>query len=367
MQHAALLKHGGQPPPWAEDFSAPLNPLGPPYTIADLLGECVKASVYTRYPSPDYRGLREAIAAFHGVDAGEVVVVNGAAEALTLIPAMLRARRLIVIEPSYGDHGVQARLWGVELRRVLVDPGTGSWLGQDVFHSLLVDHGIVLLTRPNNPVGYLVAPDIIYELAEKLSRRDSMLVVDEAFIDLAPGAEPLGLTDGLIVVRSFTKAFALPGIRLGYIYAEASLASRLRLMLQPWPVSSISSCVYSKLLSTTSVKNYLERARSLIAEEAPRIRSALSSMGLVAYPTSAPFILVRHRGLTHPGFQEELARRGVYVRDASSFYGLGPDYSRVSVRTPGHNDLLLKVFKMVVEEQWGLLQGLQPSRASSPS
>ena len=350
MQKEIELVHGGQAPPLAHDYSAPANPLGPPSFLGDVVEDCVSRRPFLRYPSPSYRELREAIAGFHGAEAGEIVVVNGSAEALALLPLLLRARRLVVIEPCFGDHGVQARSQGVELRRVLVGLGDSSItlpVPEEVAR-LAAENALVVLSRPNNPIGYLVPSDYVYELATRLSRRRSLLVLDEAFIDLAPGAERLGPGDGLVVVRSLTKTFATPGLRLGYVLAEQGLAKRLRLVLQAWPVGGLEECIYTELLLDERSRYYVARARMLVEEENPRLTALLRGLGLRVYPSQAPFLLVRHASLPHPLLQERLVRHGVYVRDASSFYGLDETFSRASVKTPGENDVLVKVFTRVL-------------------
>jgi len=351
LQQAAQLVHGGRAPPVAHDYSAPSNPLGPPPFLGDVLEECMGRRPHLRYPEPSYRELREAIAGFHGADAEEVVVVNGSAEALALLPPLLGARRLVVVEPCFGDHGVQARGWGIELRRVLVSLDSPAMLpSPGEVARLAGERALVVMSRPNNPVGYLAPADYVYELAGLLARRRSLLLLDEAFIDLSPGARRLGPGDGLVIVRSLTKTFATPGLRLGYVLAERGLAARIRLSLQAWPVGGIEDCVYTRLLLDGRSRGYVSRARILVADEGPRLAHALRGLGLTVYPSRAPFLLLRHRFLPHPALQERLLRRGVYVRDASSFYGLDEAFSRVSLRGPAENDVLVKVFSRVIGE-----------------
>lgn len=352
MQEACRLVHGGQAPPLAHDYSAPANPLGPPSFLGDVVEDCISRRPFLRYPPPSYRELKEAIASFHCTEAERVVVVNGSAEALALLPLLLRARRLVVIEPCFGDHEVQARSQGVELRRVLIrleDPHDTLPTPKEVAR-VAGENALVLLSRPNNPVGYLAPSDYVYELAKMLSQRRSFLVLDEAFIDLSPGAKRLDPAEGLIIVRSLTKIFATPGLRLGYVIAERGLAERLRLALQAWPVGSLETCIYTELLLDERSRHYVARARMLVGEENPRLTALLQGLGLRVYPSRAPFLLIRHEALKHPGLQERLVRHGVYVRDASSFYGLDKTFSRVSVKTPGENNVLIKVLAMVLGE-----------------
>jgi len=346
-----VRSHGGSPPPCCHDFSAPFNPLGPPPWLGDVLEECVGRREHLRYPGHGYEELREAIALFHGAEPGEVVVSNGAAEALALLPLLLRARRLVVVEPGFGDHAVQTPAAGLELARVAMarDPGGGFVLDAKGLVRMAGEGAVAVLSRPSNPTGYLAPRDLVLDAARRLAAEGSWLVVDEAFIDLSPGARPLEPGDGLIVVRSLTKTFASPGLRLGYVYAERRLARRLDAARQPWPVGGLEACVYAGLLVDPRSRGYVQRGRRVVEVEAERIRRVVERMGLRAYPTRAPFILVEHPQLPHPAMQEKLVAHGVYVRDASSFYGLGPGYSRVSIRTPGENDVLLRAMERALQ------------------
>lgn len=346
-----VRSHGGSPPPCCHDFSAPFNPLGPPPWLGEVLEECVGRREHLRYPSHGYEELREAIAWFHDAEPGEVVVSNGAAEALMMLPLLLRAKRLVVVEPGFGDHAVQAPAAGLELVRVAMARGSGGGFVFDAGDLVRAagEGAVAVLSRPGNPTGYLAPRDLVLDAARRLAAKGSWLVVDEAFIDLSPGARPLEPGDGLIVVRSLTKTFASPGLRLGYVYAERRLTRRLDAARQPWPIGGLAACVYARLLVDTRSRDYVQRGRRVVEVEAPRIRRALEQIGLRAYHTRAPFMLVEHPQLPHPAMQERLMTHGVYVRDASSFYGLGPGYSRVSIRTPGENDVLLRAMERALQ------------------
>jgi histidinol-phosphate aminotransferase/threonine-phosphate decarboxylase len=289
---------------------------------------------------------------FHSVDPEEIVVSNGAAEALMLLPLLLRARRLVVVEPGFGDHAVQAPATGLELARVVMyrDGSGGFTLDTDSIVKAASERAAVIVSRPNNPTGCLAPRDIFVDIARRLAVKGSWLIVDEAFIDLSPEAQRLEPSEGLIVVRSLTKTFATPGLRLGYVHAEKKLARRLDAARQPWPVGGLTACIYAKLLTDERSRDYVQRGRSIVEEESHRVRRAIERIGLRAYPTRAPFILVEHPQLPHPLMQEKLMGHGVYVRDASSFYGLGPGYSRISIRTPGENDVLLRSLENVLND-----------------
>ncbi len=344
--------HGGVAPPWAADYSAPGNPLGPPPWLGEVLEECIGRRVYLRYPDPGYRGLREAIASWHGVDAGEVVVLGGSAEGLAELPHLLRVAGVAALEPTFGDHGVHAAVLPGLVRLVAWRPvGMRYALDEAVAESALRGGWLVFTSNPNNPTGGVAPPSLLEDLGRLAAARRALLLVDEAFADLSPGYKPLQAAEGLALLRSLTKTFSTPGLRAGYLYAERRVAARIEASRQAWPVSSIAACVYEALLSEERGKWWASRARLLVSQEAPRLASEMRRLGLEAYEPRAPLILAKHPATPNPLFAELLAARGVYARDASSYHGLGPLYTRFAVRTPGENNALLKALRGVVERR----------------
>lgn len=350
MSSAARL-HGGNAPPGVLDFSAPANPLGTPSPAVGAIRDCVES--VARYPDPSYPRLRALASKLHGVNAEMVVPVNGAAEAYTLALAALKPRTVLVLEPSFGDHVLLEKAGVVDLVRLTVDLDAGNAL-VDVDAVVQAAQRapkpvVVVLSRPNNPVGYLLSKRALEDLHSRLPR-GVYLIVDEAFIDLCidPRSERLG---GWITVRSFTKSLAMPGLRLGYIASEdLNIVKLLDAVRQPWPVSSLAECVCGRLVDAVSeLYVILSAARKLVVAEAARLYGSFRRMGLTVYSGCAPYLLLHHTGHRHPKLQERLVRHGVYVRDASSFYGLGPYYSRVSIRLPRENDVLVEAFRAVIE------------------
>ncbi len=352
----SLRAHGGLPPTGAADFSAPFNPLGPPAWLAGLLQGAAPGSM-ARYPSHTLEGAREALASLHGgVESWMVIPTNGAAEALTLLLAALRPARIVVVEPTFGDTRLQAPAMGVEYEPVAMErAGQGFRIPLNSVCREARQGSLVMLSNPNNPTGHLEPPERLLELAECLEARGSLLVVDEAFIRLSdePEASLAGRAPGnVIVVSSLTKDLALPGLRLGYLVAhDPRAAERLEAARQPWPLNSLAALAAEALaLHRRELEAYLARARGIIRHSRTLLARGLEALGLEVYESRAPYILARHPGTPHPGLNSALHRRGFHVRDASSFHGLGPEYSRVSVRLPGEVEELLDALAEVLSE-----------------
>ncbi|MEB3806220.1 MAG: histidinol-phosphate aminotransferase family protein [Desulfurococcales archaeon] len=350
-----IRSHGGKPPRGVLDFSTPLNPLGPPPAIAEAISRLALDSGL-KYPDYSYKEFREAVANYYEIDPGLVVPLNGAAEALQLALTAFKPKTLVSIEPTFGDHGFTATRLGIPWITVPL----GRRRGEYVFDPSLVCSipgglrrgSLLLLSNPDNPTGSLASPKAIAEIAECME--GGVVLLDEAFMDLAPidGYSLLGRApDNIVVVRSLTKSLAVPGLRIGFAYTRDNrLAGFLEAARQPWNVNTLASRITVEALTIhrEETRGHIERARGLIRREAAWLGEALASLGVVAYRSMAPFILAYHPQARHPGLQAELNRRGVHVRDASSFTYLTPYHSRVSVRLRRENQVLLEAFKDVL-------------------
>ncbi len=347
-----VRSHGGRPPPGVMDFSTPLNPLGPPPPVVEAVRRlALEASL--KYPDYEYREFREAVASYYGLDPDGVIPLNGAAEALQLALAALKPRALVSVEPTFGDHGFTVTGLGIpwitlplrqQGRRYVFDPSAVCSIPR-----VLREGSLLLLSNPNNPTGSLARSEAVVEAAECMD--GGVVVLDEAFMDLAPreGYSLLGrASDNVVVVRSLTKSLAVPGLRVGFAYTENKrLAVLLEASRQPWNVNTLAAMIAVEALAVHSrdTREHSIKARELIESEAGWLRGRLEALGLVAYESWAPFILVYHPQARHPWLQVELNRRGVHVRDASSFTYLTPYHSRVSVRLRRENQALLEAFE----------------------
>jgi L-threonine-O-3-phosphate decarboxylase len=316
------------------DFSQNINPLGAPEGVL----EAARRALYEesgRYPDPDYTRLREALAAYLGVPPEKVVPTNGGAEALFLAALSARVEgKVLVLEPTFSEYAAAATAAGLEpLRRVARRPEDGFRLDPAALEDL-DDAGLVFMCNPNNPTGDALTRDEVLAVADRLRERGAALVVDEAFADFIPETSVAAeVRPNLCVARSFTKFFAIPGLRLGCLVCEDPAHVR---SLQPsWSVNAVAAAA-----GTTAVRDrsFVEASISEVARLRAELYEALETLpGLTPYPGTANFLLVRGP----QGLPERLARRGVLVRGCEPFLGLGPGYFRVAVRGAGESERLV--------------------------
>ena len=346
--------HGGRPPPNVIDFSAPLNPLGVPEFVEELLRGYSRREVIERYPDYEYRELREAIASFFGIDSEKIVPLNGAAEALYLAFLAIKPRSFLAVEPTFGDHEVLCRAVEVPMFSIpyTLDPvnfrvSLSVELVLDLVEKL-EKPVLVLLSNPNNPTGCLVPRKALEKLLEELPD-DAYLLLDEAFVDFVEeGSSLLGYDNPkLVVVRSFTKILSIPGLRIGFAYvASAMLAKRFDSVRQPWNVNSIAASLMKSILVEyrSEYLSFIERSRRTVEKLRGIYVVKLRSIGLEIYDSYAPYILARHPWATHPELQRRLVENRVFVRDCSSFRYLGPCYSRIAIKNLEYLEILVEAF-----------------------
>jgi histidinol-phosphate aminotransferase len=318
------------------DFAVNIVPGGPAAGLKDELAAALdRVSSY-----PDQSEAAAALAERHGRLPEEVLPLNGAAEAFWLLAACLRPRRAVVVYPAFTEPEVALLAHGRPLERVFRDPKDFSLDPR----AIPEEADLVFVGNPNNPTGNLDPARIL----EGLARPGRVLVVDEAFMEFSPG-EPESLAGrsdlpGLVVIRSLTKAWSIPGIRAGYLLGPAGLVETLQAVRQPWAVNALACAALA-----SCARDRETPAR--MAEEVARAREALATAlaelpGVRLWPSEANFLLIRVPD--GPAVRTALLERGIAVRRADTFPGLGRDHLRVAVREPAENELLLEALREVL-------------------
>ncbi len=330
---AAGLRHHGDQEVRAGDADHAVNVLagGPPPWLREELAAALDGAV-SRYP--DEAEAIAATAVLHGRDPSEIVPTNGAAEALWLLPAALRPRLAACVHPGFTEAEAALHVHGVPVVRVQRDPEAGFELDPAAVPEAA---DLVIVGNPASPSGTLDPAGALLELR----RPGRILVVDEAFMSLIPG-EPGSLVrrrlDDVVVVRSLTKALALPGLRVGYAVASAPLAQRLRTVRPPWSANALALVA---LRAAGQRPAALAAAAERAAAEREDLEQRLARLeDLRLWPSAANFCLVEVAD--GPGVLAALRTRGIAVRHAASFPGLGSGHLRITARESEGNARLVQ-------------------------
>ncbi len=279
--------------------------------LADTLRE-------TSYP--DEGPARRSIGARFGRPVAEVLPANGACEVFWLLAAAVRPRLAACVHPSFTEPEAAFRAFGAEVVRVQRERGSWSFDSDAVPD----EADVVVLGNPNNPTGTL---DATVDLL-RLLRPGRLVVVDESFMEFVPG-EQHSLAQhgapGLVVVRSLTKLWSVPGLRAGYALAEAEIVELLESFRQPWSVNALACRALDLCARDTETAPAVSAA---VGEARESLVVNLERLGLTVWPSVANFLLVHGpRSLA-----DALVEHGVVVRPCASFPGLDETYVRVAVR-----------------------------------
>ena len=343
------------------DFSANLNPLGPPDILRQVVSRNLSDVVH--YPDPQCTALREAIAHLYSLPVESIVCGNGSTELLFALPACLGVTRALIPVPSYADYVIAARRAGLTVKQLVYPVETGiDW---SLIEAECHGDELVIVGQPGNPVGNLF--DREHFRAVALRHPKTFFLIDEAFADFVQGYESVArfALPNVLVLRSMTKFYAIPGIRLGYLIAPVELAQKIWDDLPPWSVGSVAQAVGVALLAETA---YAEQTRQLVAQLREGLKAQLEAFGIFrVFSSAANYLLVR---IEKDGFDaKELSERLLFqfripIRVCANYAGLDGRYFRVAVRTEEENARLVEAIAKVLD---GRTEGQKDARGDGTS
>lgn len=329
------------------DFSANINPVGPPEWLRSLLSRAVEDLGH--YPDPDCHDLVQSIADHGNYPPACIVPANGSTELLYLLPRLLPCRRVLISAPAYIDYARAARLADKPAEIVVMEERNGFVLDPVRLASHIQPGDLVIIGSPNNPTGALVEPSIIIGLAGDFP--DSSFLIDEAFLDFVPDGKPLGARQpNIFTLNSLTKFYAIPGLRLGFGVFPEEIAGLLRDNLPPWTVNSLAQAIGARALRD---RDYQDRTRS----ECRRLRTAFIEelqkfTELQVFPAAANYLFLRLNGrMKAQELAEKLSAVGILIRRCENYDGLDNSYIRIAVRTEAENQRLLASLADILERK----------------
>lgn len=375
------------------DFSVNINPLGLPDTVRGALVGALDS--LTQYPDQECRALRQALAQYTGVPADRILCGNGASELIEAAVRALCPRNILLTAPSFSGYRHAAEGAGAQIRYHMLQREEDFALTDRYLEDLTPDTDMAILCSPANPVGNLVEPDLLTRIVETCEEREIWLMVDECFLGFVSDEEarttrrflePRGrFSDSscrtpedrnrparhLLVLDAFTKRFAMPGIRLGYLMAaDPAVLQRIHAQQPEWSVSlpaQAAGCAAlaaegikayemeakrSNAISTDTISKdakssegtYLEAARHMIASERRKMVKALAEMGCRVFPGNANFIFFS----SEKELYRRLLARGFLIRNCDNYPGLGRGDYRIAVLRPEQNDALLQAMREIL-------------------
>ena len=327
------------------DFSASINPLGFPNVGRCAIHLALKQIVH--YPDPDCWKLRQELAQQCGVDPDMILVGNGSTELIHLLPRVFAIKSALIMGPTFAEYARALTDAGSSVQYVYARPEKRFRPPlEEVVRQLSAERSrfdAVFLCNPNNPTGQVMNRMALRELAEAVDRQQGWLIVDEAFIDYCQTKSVVSLLSEhprMVLLRSLTKFYAMPGLRIGYLVGASKVVERLKDRQPPWSVNSLAQEVSLAVLRDRA---YATRSRTFMKSERSRFMSGLRSLsGLRIFPSVANFVLIELPASTCAGeVTDRLASEGMLVRDCSALSGLTTQMIRVAIRTAKENRRLI--------------------------
>lgn len=322
------------------DFSANINPLGFPPGLAGAVQAAMAEIVH--YPDRRCLALRQDLADYHRLAPQEILVGNGSTELIYLVARVLKPHRGLIVTPAFSEYEHALEVAGVPAAFQATAEAHNFAL-HEVFEAQTGD--LVFLAHPASPSGVLLSPQLFLKIAERLDAAGAFLLLDEAFIDFVEPASFksfLGRFPRLLILRSFTKFFGIPGMRLGCLLAAPDLVDRLAAAQEPWSVNTMAQAMGRACLAD---RDYIAKTRTVIAQELAFLTDRLAALpGLVTFPSTVNYLLVKltRPGATAAGLRQQMLTHRIVIRDASNFRGLDERFFRIAVRSRPENERLIQ-------------------------
>ena len=348
------------------DLSVNTNPLGMPKNVKKLFEDGSMSLLAEKYPDRECTALRQALAEEYSVPAENIICGNGASELITAAVSAFKLcglKRALIAAPSFSGYERSLKAYGIEtvyheLKRedgfVLTDSFTDT-LKEKIRNMKERGELAVFLSSPNNPNGACIEKKLLEKIVTLCEENGVWLFLDECFIGFCRGGFDKSLRrltkdhKYLCVLDAFTKLYALPGLRIGFLFSgNAKLNENIRMLLPEWNVSGIAQA--AGMAALTDNKDYLRETVDMTERERKFLEDKLKALGFEVYPGAVNFIMFRtSEDDMFSGFFEKMMRKGVLIRSCENFRGTDDRDYRIAVR--GHEENLR--FIKILEELAG--------------
>ncbi|WP_174616002.1 threonine-phosphate decarboxylase CobD [Virgibacillus ihumii] len=323
------------------DFSANLNPFGPPAGIQANWSDWFEK--ISDFPDPNGKELVQQIAREEGLSEDTILLGNGGAELIALVTRMLAGKRVLLIHPTFSEYGRMCSVAGCEMTSLVLQEG--DWqLRMEELIPKLAEADAVFLCHPNNPTGIVYSESLMEQIISACHEHNCLLIADEAFYDFLDNKQSVASLvnkySNLMVIRSLTKMYAIAGLRLGYLLASPELVRKLKSFQPHWSVNALALEAGKECLLDGK---HAAKTRSFISGERERILAVLKKAGYRVSPSKVNFHLLQDRALDEqlPLFRF-LLKKGIVPRHTANYQGLNGRWMRFAVKQSRQNDILLE-------------------------
>lgn len=331
------------------DFSANVSPLGVPEGVKKKMIEAMDGII--NYPDPDCTKLREAIGAFDGVNPDHILCGNGGADLLFRMALGLKPKKVLLPVPAFVEY--EEALRSVDAEITYFNMEEDFRLKENLLDAMKEEQDLLVICNPNNPTGLLVERELLLSILQRAKELGITVLLDECFLEIYPGEKDYTLKGyleefpNLMILKSFTKLYAIPGVRLGYLLCgNQDTLTSLKKCGQAWSVSHFAQVAG---LSALEEEEYREQTIRTIAEENRFMKEELQKLPIKLYEGVVNYFFFQTPG--DESLDKRMEKHGIMIRNCSNYVNLGNDYFRVAVKSHEENLKLLEALKKEVEVQ----------------
>jgi threonine-phosphate decarboxylase len=335
------------------DFSANINPAGPPqFVLAAVRDALADPAMLAAYPDLESTALKQAIANYSIISPAQISVANGFVPLLDAALRSLRIRHCLLPVPSFSEYRRTLENSGISVIPFQLSPNQNFRYQPDLMMKQCLQSGCdaILLANPQNPSGVAFPAKEMEYLIESAVRHGIAILLDEAFVDYCPDYSLIKVAvecPRMIVFRSVTKFFAIPGLRVAYAISRGSVVETMNRALSPWPIASFASNAVCAALQDQAYANEScrinQRRRAWLQEQ-------LASLKVTIYPASANFLLLQFSESIDVSklWQRMITEQQIVLRSCANFEGLSTQYLRIAVRSEPDNARLVHALEQML-------------------
>ncbi len=331
------------------DFSVNINPLGIPASVKKALTQALEHC--ERYPDIRAERLMEGLSVMTGADKEHISGGSGASELFLAIVHAVRPRRTVIPVPSFYGYERAAMASGCDILFYEMKEAGEYALEEGIMDCLTGEMELLFLANPNNPVGNLIEGSLLERVVKHCREKGIIAVIDECFLEFSANENRDTFISrikdypNVIVVRAFTKIYAIPGVRLGYlICGSKELNNNIKRQLPEWNLSVFAQAAG---IAACKEKKYKEETLRLVGEERRYLKTELERSGLRVYSSHTDYLLLK----TKLPLYDRLLEKEILIRDCSSFRGLEKGHYRIAVKRHPENEMLVKAVREILEGQ----------------
>lgn len=357
---SAAAAYGGKADAYL-DYSANINPLGPPSQVLHTLNHAREWVI--RYPDPGHRGLKQLLASRLQVEENCLLIGNGAAECMALLLLAEQPQRVGVVAPCFSEYEGLSRQFGAEVLTLIGSAEQDYRATAEELERFIPQVNVCFLGYPNNPTGVMYDLNVLKRAIDAAERSNTVLAVDEAFIDFIADGEArsalrmLEHHSNIVVLRSLTKFYAIPGLRLGYAVAHPDRIAAMTKKQVAWSVNGLALAAGEAMFSeeeeqAEQLQIYEAATRALIDRERRWMTEQLAGLGMEVWPSEVNFMLCATPDpWTAATMQTALGQQGILIRSCAMYAGLTERQVRLAVKDRASNERLMEALGKVIQER----------------